>query len=110
MLTMLVASTTPVVVQAAGAIHKTAYAWGKCSLEYGIYPFVDDSFRYNHYVEVVEPAGPRACIKCCDNPVDCPTNKGTSPSIAAIDIVTFFPRSDTLGCPNVIPGNYFDCD
>ncbi|KAF8736705.1 hypothetical protein AX14_014113 [Amanita brunnescens Koide BX004] len=47
---------------------------------------------YNHYVEVVEPAGPRACIKCCDNPVDCPTNK------------------DTLGCPNVIPGNYFDCD
>ncbi|EGO05286.1 hypothetical protein SERLA73DRAFT_44150 [Serpula lacrymans var. lacrymans S7.3] len=47
---------------------------------------------YNHYVELVEPAGPRACIKCCDDPADCPTNK------------------DTDGCPNVIPGNYFNCD
>jgi len=47
---------------------------------------------YNHYVELVEPAGPRACIKCCDDPADCPTNK------------------DTSGCPNVIKGNYFDCD
>lgn len=46
---------------------------------------------YNHYVEFVEPAGPRACIKCCDDPADCPTNK------------------DTQGCPNVIQGNYFDC-
>ena len=47
---------------------------------------------YNHYVELVEPRGPRACIKCCDDPNDCPTNK------------------DTQGCPTVIPGNYFDCD
>jgi len=31
---------------------------------------------YNYYVELVEPAGPRACIKCCDNPVDCPVNRG----------------------------------
>ena len=31
---------------------------------------------YNHYVELVEPAGPRACIKCCDNPVDCPVDRG----------------------------------
>ncbi|KAF9460330.1 hypothetical protein BDZ94DRAFT_1169905 [Collybia nuda] len=46
---------------------------------------------YNHYVELVEPAGPRACIKCCDDPADCPTNK------------------DTQGCPAVISGNYFDC-
>jgi len=46
---------------------------------------------YNHYVELVEPRGPRACIRCCDDPNDCPTNK------------------DTLGCPVVIPGNYFDC-
>ncbi|KAF7368805.1 Allergen protein [Mycena venus] len=46
---------------------------------------------YNHYVELVEPAGPRACIKCCDDPADCPTNK------------------DTQGCPAVIPGNYFNC-
>ncbi|KAJ6461068.1 hypothetical protein C8R45DRAFT_538139 [Mycena sanguinolenta] len=47
--------------------------------------------RYKHYVELVEPAGPRACIKCCDDPADCPTNK------------------DTQGCPVVIPGNYFNC-
>jgi len=46
---------------------------------------------YKHYVELVEPRGPRACIKCCDDPNDCPTNK------------------DTQGCPTVIPGNYFDC-
>ncbi|KAF7377967.1 Allergen protein [Mycena sanguinolenta] len=46
---------------------------------------------YKHYVELVEPAGPRACIKCCDDPTDCPTNK------------------DTQGCPAVIPGNYFNC-
>ncbi|KAF7377966.1 Allergen protein [Mycena sanguinolenta] len=46
---------------------------------------------YQHYVELVEPAGPRACIKCCDDPTDCPTNK------------------DTQGCPDVIPGNYFNC-
>ncbi|KAF8622005.1 hypothetical protein AX15_007359 [Amanita polypyramis BW_CC] len=32
---------------------------------------------YKHYVELVEPAGRRACIKCCDNSNDCPLNKGT---------------------------------
>jgi len=47
---------------------------------------------YNHYVELLEPAGPRACIRCCDDASDCPTNK------------------DTSGCPTVIPGNYFNCD
>jgi len=46
---------------------------------------------YKHYVELMEPAGPRACIRCCDDPVDCPTSM------------------DTSGCPNVIPGNYFNC-
>ncbi|CAE6498175.1 unnamed protein product [Rhizoctonia solani] len=46
---------------------------------------------YNHYVELVEPAERRACIKCCDNYNDCPLDK------------------DTSGCPAVIPGNYFDC-
>ncbi|KAG5634296.1 hypothetical protein H0H81_002502 [Sphagnurus paluster] len=46
---------------------------------------------YNHYVELVEPAGPRGCIKCCDDPADCPVDR------------------DTLGCPRVIPGNYFNC-
>ncbi|KAA1471432.1 hypothetical protein DENSPDRAFT_837423 [Dentipellis sp. KUC8613] len=47
---------------------------------------------YNHYVELVEPSDNRACIKCCDDAADCPTNK------------------DTQGCPAVIPGNYFNCD
>lgn len=31
---------------------------------------------YNHYVELVEPADNRACIKCCDDSADCPLNKG----------------------------------
>ncbi|PPQ83505.1 hypothetical protein CVT25_006995 [Psilocybe cyanescens] len=47
---------------------------------------------YNHYVELVEPADRRACIKCCDNYDDCPLHL------------------DTAGCPQVIPGNYFDCN
>ncbi|KAH8831852.1 hypothetical protein DL96DRAFT_1589202 [Flagelloscypha sp. PMI_526] len=47
---------------------------------------------YDHYVELVEPAQKRACIKCCDRLSDCPTNKPTQ------------------GCEAVIPGNYFDCN
>ncbi|KAF8153778.1 hypothetical protein B0H34DRAFT_676695 [Crassisporium funariophilum] len=46
---------------------------------------------YKHYVEIMEPKGSRACIRCCDDSADCPTNK------------------DTSGCPSVIPGNYFNC-
>ncbi|TFK27847.1 hypothetical protein FA15DRAFT_666082, partial [Coprinopsis marcescibilis] len=46
---------------------------------------------YNHYVELVEPADRRACIKCCDNYDDCPLDR------------------DTSGCPSVISGNYFNC-
>ncbi|KAF7331420.1 Allergen protein [Mycena kentingensis (nom. inval.)] len=46
---------------------------------------------YKHYVELVEPSDKRACIKCCDDPADCPLDK------------------DTQGCPAVIKGNYFDC-
>ena len=37
---------------------------------------IDLMFRYNHYVELVEPGGNRACIKCCDDPADCPLDKG----------------------------------
>ncbi|KAI0035155.1 hypothetical protein K488DRAFT_68653 [Vararia minispora EC-137] len=47
--------------------------------------------NYGHYVEIIEPAGPRACIRCCEDVADCPTNM------------------DTQGCPSVIPGNYFNC-
>jgi len=46
---------------------------------------------YNHYIELIEPAGARACIRCCDDAEDCPTHQ------------------DRTGCPNAIPGNYFDC-
>ncbi|TRM63490.1 hypothetical protein BD626DRAFT_494496 [Schizophyllum amplum] len=47
---------------------------------------------YKHYVELVEPAGNRACLKCCDDPADCPVSM------------------DTSGCPTVIPGDYFWCN
>ncbi|KAH6909789.1 hypothetical protein BKA70DRAFT_176202 [Coprinopsis sp. MPI-PUGE-AT-0042] len=47
---------------------------------------------YSHYVELIEPLAQRACIRCCDDPDDCPT------------------KLDTLGCPAVIPGAYFDCE
>ncbi|KAM6495056.1 hypothetical protein JOM56_009679 [Amanita muscaria] len=46
---------------------------------------------YNSYVELVEPSASRACVRCCNDPADCPTTM------------------DTSGCPAVIPGNYFDC-
>ncbi|KAG8732081.1 hypothetical protein FRC12_019449, partial [Ceratobasidium sp. 428] len=46
---------------------------------------------YNHYVELVEPAQRRACIRCCDDPADCDLSK------------------DTQGCLAVVPGSYFDC-
>jgi hypothetical protein len=36
----------------------------------------DLDVRYNHYVELLEPGGPRACIRCCDDPDDCPTHMG----------------------------------
>ena len=53
-------------------------------------PVAEDTFsyaRYQHYVQLLEPAASRACIKCCDNLDDCPTKMGTrlksylSPSI-----------------------------
>jgi hypothetical protein len=30
-------------------------------------------------VELLEPAGPRACIRCCDDADDCPTHMGKEP-------------------------------
>lgn len=46
---------------------------------------------YNHYVEIIEPSDKRFCIKCCDNPDDCPLTM------------------DLSGCPAVVNGNYFNC-
>ncbi|KAF8622305.1 hypothetical protein AX15_007116 [Amanita polypyramis BW_CC] len=47
---------------------------------------------YNNYVELIEPARPRACVRCCIDAADCPVDM------------------DKSGCPTVIPGNYFDCN
>ncbi|KAJ6607664.1 hypothetical protein B0H10DRAFT_2227575 [Mycena sp. CBHHK59/15] len=74
------------------------------------------SGAYRHYVELIEPRASRACIRCCDDPVDCPTTKGQSFSIgtkliaARRGLTPSLATADTSGCPNVIPGNYFDCD
>ncbi|KAG8892004.1 hypothetical protein FRC00_012836 [Tulasnella sp. 408] len=43
---------------------------------------------YASYVELIEPDIKRACIRCCQDTADCPTNK------------------DTQGCSSVIPGTY----
>ncbi|EGG07858.1 uncharacterized protein MELLADRAFT_74588 [Melampsora larici-populina 98AG31] len=47
--------------------------------------------QYPVYVELIEPAANRACIRCCQNAADCDVSR------------------DTSGCPSVIPGNYFGC-
>jgi len=49
---------------------------------------------YLHYVEIIEPAGNRACIRCCQSTTDCPTN------------------FDTDGCPKAVPSStaYEHCD
>jgi hypothetical protein len=41
-----------------------------------------------HFVELVEPAESRYCIRCCESTADCPTGRSTA------------------GCPALIPGNY----
>ncbi|KAG8949770.1 hypothetical protein FRC04_008310 [Tulasnella sp. 424] len=35
-------------------------------------PIGSQCLGYASYVELIEPAGPRACIRCCIDPVDCP--------------------------------------
>ncbi|KAJ7489130.1 hypothetical protein FB451DRAFT_1522404 [Mycena latifolia] len=47
---------------------------------------------YKHYVELLGPSAARACIRCCDDAADCPTNR------------------DTAGCPEVISGDYVGCE
>ncbi|KAG9049455.1 hypothetical protein FS837_010259 [Tulasnella sp. UAMH 9824] len=51
-------------------------------------PIGSECEGFNSYVELIEPAGPRACIRCCMDPADCPVTM------------------DTAGCPSVIPGAY----
>ncbi|KIJ94908.1 hypothetical protein K443DRAFT_109654, partial [Laccaria amethystina LaAM-08-1] len=62
-----------------------------CLFQFPIFGELTYQGRYNHYVELLEPRGPRACIRCCIDPADCPVTM------------------DTSGCPAVIPGNYFNC-
>src|SRR6267154_2208730 len=40
------------------------------------YPESPAFYRYNHYVEIIEPSERRACIKCCEDSDDCPLHKG----------------------------------
>ncbi|KIM71379.1 hypothetical protein PILCRDRAFT_830381 [Piloderma croceum F 1598] len=47
---------------------------------------------YKHYIEIVEPASRRACIKCCNDPTDCQPSSKVHPH-----------------CPTIIPGKYFNC-
>ena len=69
-------------------------------------PSVTDRHRYKHYVELIEPTGPRACIRCCDDENDCPMNKGKLAMTVKVKLIII---TGTLGCPNVVPGNYFSC-
>lgn len=74
---MAVVSTIQAVALADGVTPKAANVLGMSGIvcppsKLAYLPCI----RYKHYVELVEPAGPRACIKCCDDPADCPTNKG----------------------------------
>jgi len=98
----------------AQGIQKEVSALGEPSLKYytaspPVYRYLSIS-RYNHYVEMIEPSTPRACIRCCDDPDDCPTTDGV---FCSNNIFTFVLKSkypDTAGCPAIIPGNYFDCE
>lgn len=86
------ASTTRAEVLVEKAIRLEVSALGKHDFFSIPQDFSTEQYaRYKHYVELVEPGGRRACIKCCDNTKDCPLNL------------------DTAGCPAVIAGNYFDC-
>ena len=64
---------------------------------------------YAHYVELVEPADKRACIKCCDNNDDCPLSTGEFGCLSGKDGSYTSCLEDTSGCPKVIPGKYFNC-
>ena len=66
---------------------------------------------YNHYVQLVEPNAARACIRCCKDERDCPTDKGEWRPVVhscGTSIADLFSTAN-LGCPLAIPGEYFDC-
>lgn len=79
-------STTRAVELVHRVTHEAASAKGKNFLD--LFSNYLAQTRYNHYVELVEPDVGRACIRCCQNPSDCPLTR------------------DTAGCPAVIPGTY----
>jgi hypothetical protein len=86
---MLVANTIPVEGLMDREYHRVAFALGNLISYLLSSPFIENYIfhSYNHYVEVVEPAGSQACIKCCDDLADCPTNMGM---YIAIHIFFFF--------------------
>lgn len=70
------------------------------NLDCGFHPVTHSWFsRYNHYVELVEPAGRRACIKCCDDPSDCPVNKGEIVSYRSDEHSDILPMFRYAGLP-----------
>ena len=69
-------STTRAEEREGTVILKEVNVWGESKFVDLPRAIFERFASYNHYVELVEPAGPRACIKCCDNPVDCPVNRG----------------------------------
>lgn len=61
------------------------FAWGTLSFFCaGKSDVFELCYRYNHYVELLEPAGPRACIRCCEDAEDCPTNQGKACSLIIV--------------------------
>lgn len=73
----MAASTTPAGATVDKVTLKEASVSGTFCPDPDLLFITDMPIRsYNHYVELVEPAGKRACIKCCDDTNDCPLNQG----------------------------------
>ena len=68
-------STIRTEVPMARGILKEACALGGCSQISSAYNTLF-FIRYTSYVQLIEPALPRACIRCCSDVADCVTNKG----------------------------------
>jgi hypothetical protein len=69
-------STTRVEERGGKVILPEVYARGESKFVDLPRPISERFASYNHYVELVEPADKRACIKCCDNFDDCPLDRG----------------------------------
>jgi hypothetical protein len=73
---MLEDNTIRAVEQTEKGILLVVFVLGMLLLAKGDFFFLICECRFKHYVELLEPAGPRACIRCCDDADDCPTTQG----------------------------------